>query len=118
MANREKSIELYEVEAGPSTKRLSTPQSPAIDLTANIKKFELSKHKANLSPASGSKAEDHRRPRSINGQPLVWTDSDAPGWNQSPTRGAFPPPLPEKSKLYEYKKIWRKNYTLSLGTAI
>jgi hypothetical protein len=118
MANRKKSIELSEVEAGPSTVHLSSPKSPAIDLTSNIKKFEQRKRKGDLSPASGSRAGDHRRPRSINGHPLAWTPLDAPDWSQSPTRGVLPPPLPEKSKLFQYKKIWRKNYTLSLGRII
>lgn len=120
MANRRDSIEMSEVEAGPSTRRPSTPKSPAIDLTANIERFEQLKQGfgATLSPATSSKGKEYRRPRSINGHALQWSNIDAQGWSESAPRDGFLPQPPKKTKLHEYNKTWRKNYTLSLGTTI
>jgi hypothetical protein len=117
MTNRRGLIEMSEIEAGPSIKRHSIP---ALEFAANIEKFERLKQEVGitLSPASTSKGSDDRRPRSINGQHLPWFDVETQGWNQSPTSSGFPPQPPKKTKLYEYNKIWRSNYTLSLGTAI
>lgn len=108
---------MSEAEAGPSTRNPSTPKAPTVNLNANIETFERLKQKAALLPV-GSTGKDNRRPKSINGQPLAAINIDTQAWNQSPTRGVFLPPLPEKSRLYEYKQIWRKNHTLSLGTTL
>jgi hypothetical protein len=118
MANRRDLVEMPEVDAGPSTKRPSTPESPGLEFAANIEKFERLTQEvgATLSPATSSKGGDHRRPKSINGQHLPWFDIETQVENQSPTRGGFPPQPRKKTKLYEYNKIWRSNYTLSLGT--
>jgi hypothetical protein len=120
MSNRRESIEMSEVEAGPSTQRPAVPRNPTLEFAANIEKFERFTQEvgATLSPATDSKGGGHQRPRSINGQHLPWLEAEAPEWSQSPTRGEFLPQLRRKTKLYEYNRIWRSNYTLSLGNTI
>ena len=121
MASRSERIEMSEVEADPSTNRPSTPkntalESPAAKRNLNMEKFERITQgvRATLSPPSSSKGGDLRRPKSINGEHLRLFVNDTSGWNQSPTQGVFPP---RKTKLHEYNRIWRRNHTLSLGTA-
>lgn len=116
MVNGAESIEMSKVEAGSSTKRLYSPTSLAPD-AANVEKFErfTQRMKRPQSPTNSSRGLGHQRPRSIDGRPLRF-DSTAQSWSQSPTLGGFPPQAPRKTKLFEYNKIWRSNYTLSLGT--
>jgi hypothetical protein len=92
MSKQKESIELSKVEAGPSRTRPSSPRSPTIE-AANIEKFERFKQEVGVTLS-----------------PTGATDS------RSPTRSEFPPQPRKKTKLYEYNKIWRSNYTLSLGT--
>jgi hypothetical protein len=111
---------MSKVEAGPSMKRHPAPKSPALENALNIEKFERFTHEveATISTPPSSKGGDRQRPKPINEQHLPSLDLQIQGWSQSPTLDGFPPQPRKKTKLYEYNKIWRSNYTLSLGITI
>jgi hypothetical protein len=121
MASRSGQIEMSAVEPNAPRSRPSTPKSAALDSAAskrnsNIERFERMKQEVQATPsAPRSSRGDLQRPKSINGHHLRLFGVETSGWNQSPTQGVFPP---RKTKLHEYNRIWRRNHTLSFGTAL
>ncbi|KAH6678180.1 acyl transferase/acyl hydrolase/lysophospholipase [Halenospora varia] len=115
MENRRGSIEMSDIEAGPSRKRFSASKSLAPD-AANVEKLERFAQMKGLppSPVTSSKRWSLQRPKSTDGRPLALFDNEPQGGNQSPALGEPSPQPPKKNRLHEYKTIWRSNYTLSL----
>lgn len=106
-------------QAGSSTEVIAAHPIATAEIAApDDRPVRLSRDHPLSSGSTGSNEQGHRKHLSVDGRELSYLRKVTTGESESPTKAIQSAEQLRSRKLFQYIKIWRSNYVLTLGTLV